>query len=339
MEQETQLQEQTRTHISQALGLTLVSLAGLAAAASFWFFGAQKQQTTTTTTTTTNTSTTQTVDLTNAPLVTAASKPSPADYAQAVADSSVTATNGVVVTITSPAEGAFVDDTQGNYVTAQLTDPNSKVDHLYIRTFNDRYGFLIGWYNIKTPPYTWNTALSLYPSGEYRDVVYAMDASNNVLATADVMYTKTHHCYYLAYQDMTLTGPTTSVTAGKTFNMAVTVKNHQRGACTYKYLVDTKDPLSLNSLLPDGWTATISPTTNDPQKGIYGLPIGIEETKSFAVTVQVPATVATGTYNVGVSSNLIYTGFIVTKTANVSVTAVSGGGGGGPSKIPSETTP
>lgn len=326
MDQQTGVQQETRTQITQGVGLLLVGFLGAAAAASFLFFGSQKQTTTTSqVTTTTNTNTSKAVDLTNAKMLTTTTA-STNDYDGAYAETAaIVQASDVTITITSPADGAIVNDESGNFITAELNDPNHRVSSLYVRTFNDRYKIMVGWYNVSTAPYRWNTALSMYPSGEYRDVIYARDASGNFIAWKDVMYTKSHDCYYLGYPDLTLTAPTTAITSGQTFTMTAKVKNNIRGACQNLYDVTTNGEFGSGSLLPDGWTSTADPAGY--------VPLGIGETKTFTVSVKVPATTATGAYTVGATTNRMYTGLTTTKSTTVNVTRPSGGGGG-PLKIP-----
>ncbi len=322
------IEQKTGTRISQAVGLALVIGAGALGAAAFLFIGSQEKLSTTSPGVVKKSATTQSaVDLTSAEIFSAdPTNVTYTGYDQAVAETeAIKNPDDITITITTPSEGALVDDSNGNYLTAELNDPNHKVSSLYVRTFNDRYKFMIGWNNDTTAPYQWNTALSLYPSGEYRDVIYARDAAGNFLAWTDVMYTKTHNCYYLGYQDMTLTAPTDTITAGKTFTMTASVKNNIRGACQNNYAVSTTSPLSLDSLLPEGWTATTDPDGY--------MSIGIGETRDYTVSVKVPVSATTGTYTVGVTSQRQNTGFIVTKEATVNVAANTGGGGGGGIKI------
>lgn len=321
---EQQLQEQTKTHISQALGITLVGFAGLASAAAFLFFGWQKPQTTTTTLPAVTTTTeTKTVDLTSAPIPSSATQFSSDAYTQKL--SSVTASaaaaeaSGVTLTFTNPTEGAIVNGTET--IAVHAVDPNNKVYAVRFYTTNDLYGYFVGTTGGQHIPGSldWSTepTLGLYPSGEYRYVATAIDAQANVLASTDVMVTVSHSCYYLAYQDMTLASPTASIHAGSTFTVTGTVTNKQRGSCQHIYTLDTNDPVSLHSLLPTGWTATFDQAS---------LTLGIGETKTFAMTVTVPATATVGTYSVGATSRLQHTGFAVVKKIDAKVVAVSGGG-------------
>lgn len=324
---ETENLTQTRTRVSSAIAYGLLFTAGVASAAGFLFFGKKEPVVSTTTSKTTSTQTSTPVDLTTAlnPLNVTATMAS--EYDTALAETlAIVQPSDVQITVTKPTEGAMINDETGNFVTATLVDPNNKVASLYVRTFNDRYKYMIGWSNDSTAPYEWNTALSMYPSGEYRDVVYARDASGKFIAWADVMYTKTHNCYYLGYQDMTLSGPTSAVTPGTTFSLTGTIKNNIRGACQNIYTISTFDLENHRSLLPDGWTATVTPA--DP------MVVGVNQTKTFTVAITVPATAVAGTQTVGVSSNRQYTGFTVKKTVEITVGQSTTSGGGGPSRIP-----
>ncbi len=309
----------TKTHVSQVIGIAVIGAIGAAAVAGFLFFGnrLQKEQTTTVPTGTAVALTTTAVMTTDKDPLPTVNVLTTEAYTAATAPQTDATAAGILLSITSPKEGAIVDG--ATPVSAALTDLNRQVTSIRFETYNDRYHYQITWGNDSTVPYGFTPNLGLYPSGEYRHVAKALNAQGTVLATADIMVTFAHTCYY-AYQDMTLNAPAATVISGQSFTITGSVKNNIRGNC-----VNTYNMTTIGSPLPVGWTATFDQPT---------MTLGIGETKQFTLTVQVPATTASGTYNVGATSQRQYTGFTVTKNVDVSVVRPSGGGGGGPKVIP-----
>lgn len=328
MEQGIQVEQKTR--VSQAVGLAVVFGIGAAAVAGFMFFGSKLSKESTTTQQYAATTTGNIIDLTTqeTPKIDDTS----AAYTQAVT-AATSSEADVTLRITSPTEGAIVNGATD--VTVELTDPNHKATAVRVLLFSDSLpaylnGSSLG--NDTTPPYTFNPRLGMYPSGEYTYVAQAVKIEPNVepkvLASSDTMTTWARTCYYLAYQDMTLTAPTDSVKAGTSFTVTGTVKNKQRGNCQHVYDLSTTNPIGYTSWLPTGWTGTVEPMQMN---------LGINETRPYALTVNVPANTPAGTYSVGVSSKLQSTGFIVTEQVDVNVVRpTTGGGGSGPIKIPVE---
>lgn len=326
MEQQTEVQQKTRTHISQMVGIGVVTAFGALGAAAFMLFGTTKPLTTKQIVSITSPSTTTTKDLTNAALPTK----------EMLADNGVpaTVTSGTVsVVITSPKEGAAVNGDAS--LSVSLNDPNHEATAVRVLLYGDllpayMQGVSLG---IKTTaPYAFSSNLGMYKSGEYRYVAQAVKPNTDpnrtddwtVVASTDTMVTWVRSCYWLAYQDMTLTAPTAPVVAGKSFTLTGTLKNPNRGNCPHIYDLTTSNPIGMTSWLPAGWTGTITPTQ---------MSLGINETKTFSVTITVPSTATAGTYSVGVSSKLQYTGFIVSPQVNVNV-VTSGGGGRLPGQLP-----
>ncbi len=223
---------------------------------------------------------------------------------------------GVTLLVTSPAEGSVVNGTTP--VSATLNDPSGRVTAVRFETYNDRYHYQISWGTDAAAPYGFTPNLGLYPSGEYRHVAKAIDAQGVVLATADVMVTFAHSCYY-ALQDMALSAPTASAIAGQSFTLSGTLKNNERGNCAHIYRLLTIDRVTSQSTLPVGWTATFDP--------VEPFSTGISEIRSYTMNIQVPSSAAAGTYEVGAVSNRSLTGFTVIKKVSVSVVRPSGGGG------------
>ncbi len=314
MDQDIDIAQKTGTRVSQAVGIGVISLAGAAAAAAFLFLGSIKQPYTRSVPTGASTTITS-VDVSKSAIPPKELLTSTAVTVPATLDTSVS------VTITSPTEGAAVDG--GTPVTVQLTDPNHKAAGVQVRL----YGKLLPDYLqgtgsaiIRTAPYTFYLNYAMYPSGEYRYVAQAVDAAGLVLAESDTMVTWVRSCYWLAYQDMTLTAPTSDVTPGTSFTLTGTVTNPNRGNCPHVYDLTTNDLFGISSLLPTGWTATLIPAK---------LTMGINEKQSYSVKINVPAYTSTNDYSVGVTSKLEYTGFVVSQKATVHVVASGGGGDNG----------
>lgn len=222
--------------------------------------------------------------------------------------------------IQSPTEGAIVNG--ATPVTVTMSDTTGQVNAVRVLVFGPHLnGVSLG--NDTAAPYTFVPNYAMYPSGEYRYVAQAVrivaNAEPQVLASADTMVTWNRACYWLGYHDMTLTSPTSAVRAGSSFTVTGSVKNYHRGNCQFVYGARTTDAVTLANLLPNGWTATFTPAT---------FPVAINETKTFSMTVQIPATTTAGTYSVGANTFLQSTGFNVTKKVDVNVLAAQGGGGG-----------
>jgi hypothetical protein len=314
------LQQKTRAQISQGVSIAIMVAFGAAGAAALLLFGTSKKNTTTTYSTTTTASTTTTpTDLTSQTLP-------PTESTASVTAITTVLDPSVSVRITSPMEGATANG--GTTVTVELTDPNHAAAAVRVRLYGDMLpanmqGMSIGG-NDTTAPYTFAPNLVMYPSGEYRYVAEAVKFDSSipgadtavVIATSDTMVTWVRSCYYLGYQDFTVTAPTAAVTAGTTLDLTGTITNHVRGNCLHNYTINTLDNFG-TSLLPAGWSEVATPTST--------MSLGIEQSKPFTVKISVPAGTAAGTYSVGAKSQLDYTGFMVTKKVSVTVAAETGG--------------
>ena len=298
MEQQTQIQEKTRTHISQAVGIALITAAGAFGAAAFLLFGAVKQPVSTTQVTTAKESA-----IAIAPDLSKDALPTKEMLVTGAMPATVTSST-VSVVITSPKEGAAVNGDAS--LSVSLNDPNHETTAVRVLLYGDllpayMQGVSMG---IKTTaPYTFSSNLGMYKSGEYRYVAQAVKPNTDpnrtddwtVVASTDTMVTWVRSCYWLAYQGMTLTAPTSSVTAGTTFTVTGTLTNPNRGSCPHIYDLSTTNPIGLTSWLPSGWIATVTPSQ---------MTMGINETKTYSMTVTVPANTPAGKYGIGVSSTL-----------------------------------